>query len=112
MMKFRCLLVFLVPVSLAWPAAAQENVIISEFMPANERTLADEDGAFPDWIEMLNAGSAPVNLLGWHLTDDASAPGKWTFPSVTLALLNGLARNLVFRTAFEAVRFRPPPPTT
>src|SRR6266496_111316 len=85
MMKFHSLFVLVVPFFLAWPAAAQADVIISEFMPANDRTLADEDGAFPDWIELFNAGSGPVNLLGWHLTDNPGAPGQWTFPSVTVA---------------------------
>jgi len=85
MMKFYSLLVLGVLLVLTRPAAAQEDVIISEFMPANDRTLADEDGAFPDWIELFNAGSGPVNLLGWHLTDNPGAPGQWTFPSVTLA---------------------------
>jgi hypothetical protein len=42
-----------------------QNVFISEFMPSNERILADEDGQFPDWIEIQNGGTAPVNLQGW-----------------------------------------------
>ena len=70
---------------LAGPARAQDNVIIAEFMPANTRTLADEDGAFPDWLELYNAGGGAVNLLGWYLTDNETALTKWTFPSVMLA---------------------------
>ena len=78
------LLSLLVILLAAAPAQAQENVIISEFMPANTRTLADEDLDFPDWIELFNGGQTAVNLAGWRLTDDPAAPAKWSFPSVTV----------------------------
>jgi hypothetical protein len=29
---------------------------LSEIMPSNARILADEDGDFPDWIEIKNPG--------------------------------------------------------
>ncbi|RYD36805.1 MAG: hypothetical protein EOP86_05040, partial [Verrucomicrobiaceae bacterium] len=58
--------------------------VISEFMASNKATLADEDGAFSDWIEIHNPDSAPVSLAGWKLTDNASSPDKWVFPAVTL----------------------------
>jgi hypothetical protein len=60
------------------------DVVISEFMAVNSATLLDEDGDFSDWIELRNLGDAPANLAGWHLTNDAAAPGKWTLPSVSL----------------------------
>lgn len=37
-----------------------------------------------DWIEIHNAGTTPVNLDGWFLTDSAGNPTKWQFPAVTL----------------------------
>ncbi len=40
---------------------------------------APEEGA-SDWIELHNTGASPVDLTGWHLTDDAASPIKWTFP--------------------------------
>lgn len=64
--------------------AALGQVIISEFMASNGKTLADEDGDFPDWIELQNTGSSPVDLNGWFLTDKASKPTKWRLPAVTL----------------------------
>jgi len=67
-----------------FPASAA-TLEISEFMPDNQRTLADEDGAFPDWIELHNAGPDAVNLLGWYLTDSPTLLTKWSFPSVNLA---------------------------
>src|SRR5688572_20863195 len=66
-------------------ALAQDGVRITEFMAVNRTTLADEDGDFPDWIEIHNGGAALVNLAGWHLTDNSGNPDKWTFPSVNLA---------------------------
>src|SRR6186713_118914 len=67
------------------PVDGQENVVISEFMASNTRTRADVDGTFSDWIEVQNAGSLPVNLAGWYLTDNSSNPAKWQFPAVALA---------------------------
>lgn len=64
--------------------AAQDNVIISEFMAANSRTLADENGEYSDWIEIYNGGANAVNLEGWHLTDDQGFLTKWTFPATNL----------------------------
>jgi hypothetical protein len=61
------------------------DVIISELMAVNTRTLADENGDFSDWIELRNVSAAPVNLEGWHLTDTHRLPNLWTFPAVTLA---------------------------
>jgi len=57
---------------------------ISEFMADGNRTFADEDGDYPDWIEIFNAGTETVNLEGWHLTDDPANPTLWTFPKATL----------------------------
>src|SRR5213082_1610838 len=67
------------------PAAhAAGPVIISEFMADNQQTLADEDGSYEDWIEIYNAGSDPVNLGGWYLTDNANELTKWRFPGTNL----------------------------
>ena len=60
-------------------------LLISEFMASNTRTLADADGEFSDWIEILNPGTNTVDLAGWHLTDDPAVLAKWTFPSTDLA---------------------------
>ncbi len=64
---------------------APGQVVISEFMASNGNTLADEDGDYPDWIELYNPGAAAVDLDGWYLTDNASRLTKWGFPAVTIA---------------------------
>lgn len=62
------------------PVSASAAPVISEFMAANQTTLADEDGDFADWIEIHNSGPTRVNLLGWSLTDDPAQTRKWLFP--------------------------------
>jgi hypothetical protein len=69
------------------PARAAD-VFISEFMALNKQTLADEDGAYSDWIELHNAGSATVNLDGWYLTDTTNNLTQWRIPATNL-LANG-----------------------
>lgn len=71
-----------VPIIVATPAS---HVVISECMADNESSLADEDGAFSDWIELFNPTPFPVNLGGYHLTDDATDLVKWVIPSIELA---------------------------
>jgi CotH protein/lamin tail-like protein len=59
--------------------------IISEFMASNTTTITDENGNYPDWIEIYNPDNAPINLNGWYLTDSAKKKTKWAFPSITVA---------------------------
>lgn len=47
-------------------------------------TLTDVLGQEEDWIELWNAGDAPVPLGGMHLSDDGGDWAKWTLPDVTL----------------------------
>jgi hypothetical protein len=61
-----------------------QNVVINEVMASNSFTLADEDGDYPDWIELYNSGSDTVNLLNWGISDSKKIPFKWVFPDVTL----------------------------
>jgi hypothetical protein len=65
-------------------SGVRSDPVISEFMAANFATLADEDGAYSDWIELHNPDAAPVDLTGWYLTDSPSKMAKWQFPAVTL----------------------------
>jgi hypothetical protein len=67
------------------PARAVDDLFITELMAVNDSTLADEDGDFPDWIEIYNAGSNTVDLNGWYLTDNAGNLTKWRFPATNIA---------------------------
>ena len=44
--------------------------LITEFMADNDETLLDKFGESSDWIEIYNPTTEPINLDGWHLTDD------------------------------------------
>ncbi len=61
------------------------DIAINEWMASNQSTLADPaDGRFEDWLELYNAGSEPVDLAGYTLTNDLNLPSRWTFPVDTI----------------------------
>jgi len=60
------------------------DLVINEFMASNGVTISDPAGEYEDWIEVHNRGESPVELQGYYLSDDASAPTKWTFPAVAI----------------------------
>jgi len=64
------------------------SLAISEFKAINETgqsTTVQGRTVYPDWIELHNTGTAPVNILGWYLTDDPCDLTKWAMPAVTVA---------------------------
>jgi len=65
--------------------ASAQSVLITEFLASNSANLADEDGAFNDWIEIANVTAAPINMDGWYLSDSIINKTKWRIPAVTLA---------------------------
>ena len=73
--------------------------IISEFLARNDGGLRDGDGRASDWIEILNAGDAPVDLNGYRLTNDRVNLSKFVFPSVHL---DAGQRLVVFASGQEA----------
>jgi len=58
--------------------SADGDLYINEFMASNDTVYPDEGGAYPDWIELYNAGSETVDLGGWTITDDLEEPDKHT----------------------------------
>ena len=63
---------------------AQHNgVYISELMARNGTTTAGPNGQYPDWIELYNTGTLPVDLSGCGISDDIRKPYKYTFPQGT-----------------------------
>ncbi len=64
---------------------ATDSVIkISEVMSSNLITITDEDGDYSDWIELTNKSDAPVDISGYALSDNESAPRDWLFPDGTI----------------------------
>jgi hypothetical protein len=66
------------------PTAPAPGVVVNEIMASNNRTLRDEDGDSPDWIELFNSGDTPVSLAGWYLSDDLQNLKKWQLPAANL----------------------------
>jgi hypothetical protein len=62
---------------------ADAVVYIAEFVANNQTGFTDVDGEHSDWIELSNAGTAPVSLNGWYLSDDPGDLRKWQFPAAT-----------------------------
>ncbi len=48
-------------------AHAQSGLVINELQAANHGTFTDSAGHTPDWIELYNAGRAPIDLTGMRI---------------------------------------------
>ncbi len=60
-------------------------VVINELMAKNEVSVADQDGAYEDWIELYNNTTAAIDLSGYYLSDDPIInPTKWKIPDGTI----------------------------
>lgn len=59
---------------------AVSPVMINEIMAGNTVTLRDEDGDYPDWVELYNSSEETIDLTGWGLSDTADDPKHWIFP--------------------------------
>ncbi|NCG22253.1 MAG: hypothetical protein GWP91_24820 [Rhodobacterales bacterium] len=68
---------------------ALPSVFVNEVMPSNATVLQDEIGAFPDWVELYNAGGKAVDLSGYFLTDNLTNTDKWEFPGGATIPANG-----------------------
>ena len=51
---------------------------INEVMSANRSAVADDTGAFSDWVELVNRSGADLDVSGWTLTDGET--GWWALP--------------------------------
>ena len=69
--------------TVSYAPADSSPVVINELMALNETTIADPQGEYDDWIELVNIGSQTVNLSGMYLSDNPENPLKWQFPDDT-----------------------------
>ncbi len=67
------------------PEEGAPRVVINEVCTDNLSCLKDSRGKHPDWVELYNPSSSPVDLTGYHLSDSASRKAKWAFPEVVLS---------------------------
>ncbi len=68
---------------------ANSNLVINEFLASNVSAVADQDGEFDDWIEILNLSDNLISLDSMYLSDSYTNLQKWQFPSDTSILPNG-----------------------
>jgi hypothetical protein len=80
-MKSRYILLVLL---LAATFSISAQLRINEAVSSNS-TYSDEDGDTPDWLELHNPGSQPLDLTGYTLSDKANNPGKWPIPNLNIA---------------------------
>jgi hypothetical protein len=60
------------------------QIVINEGSNRNYSIIADENGEYPDWIELYNSGNVAVSLWNYSLSDDSTQPAKWVFPNINL----------------------------
>lgn len=69
------------------PTPALSNDLSSYYSPVciNEFLTTSQVGGVDDWIELYNRSASAVDIGGWHLSDGASQPTKYTFtPGTTI----------------------------
>lgn len=95
---YTCFWVLVASVALAQPK-------INEVCSSNQTTLTDQFGNTPDWIELYNPNSEPIDLAGFYLTDDQENPTKWQFES---GILSGFDHFIVFGSNEDLPNQSPP----
>ncbi len=71
---FGTIVAFLLEAGFIHSASAQ--ILINEVCSYNGDVVEDENGDEPDWIELYNAGSTPVDLFDFALSGEGSDPWK------------------------------------
>lgn len=67
--------------SIVWTSPSYAQLTINEFLADNSSTISDESGAFKDWIEIYNTGPADIDIGGYYISDDLTAPTAWQTPT-------------------------------
>ena len=70
--------------ALVAPSVGSAQVVaINEVVSRNRSSPVDRFGERPDWIELVNTGSRPIDLDGFTIGDAADGPG-WRLPAFEL----------------------------
>ena len=64
-------------------SAYYQGLVISEIMPGNSVSVPDENGNYPDWIELWNNSDHDIDLQDVGLSDSGDAI-RFLFPKATL----------------------------
>lgn len=74
------------------PSSGGGALVINEVLASNAGLL--ENGQTPDWVELYNGTTNHIDLEGFSLSDDASAPLRFVFHPGTLISAGGYLRIL------------------
>lgn len=93
--------------SLSWTVDDNDSPLrISEVLAINVSAV-NYRGEYPDYIELMNLGTEPIDLSGVTLTDNADTPDRFGFPDGTviapgsfLTVYSGAADGTAFRLGF------------
>jgi hypothetical protein len=71
--------------SFSWgnPSGTAGTLVLNEIL-ADNKTAAENNGDFPDYIELKNNGTEPLSLEAYGLSDSATNPTKYVFPAGTV----------------------------
>ena len=64
-------------------------LVINEICASSITTLKDEDGDYPDWIEIRNTTNQAIDLSNYALSDSTDKLVKWRFPQGSVIEANG-----------------------
>lgn len=83
------LILFAAVLFLLWTVKLKDTqktfpVVINEIAASNDGSFQDEDGDYPDWIELYNDSDQTISLKGFGLSDQKENPQLWRFPDVTM----------------------------
>ena len=74
------------------PASPPTPIWINEIVADNHGGALDEAGDADDWVELYNASAAPIDIGGYHLTDDPTNLTKWMVPPHILVPPGGFVK--------------------
>lgn len=64
--------------------ASHGQLVVSEACSKNLNVPTDAFGGTTDWIELHNRGDQPIQLSGYHLSDDPQGSDSWALPAITI----------------------------
>ena len=72
------------PVEISEFVAANATTLQTRLRPAVDDDFPSDQLLTPDWVEIRNRTDRPIQMAGFHLTDDLQQPTQWGFPVGTV----------------------------
>lgn len=79
--KRRCGWLLFLGLIIAGSASGQSRLVLNELLANSHQARIPGLTNIVDWVELMNAGDAPVDLEGVGLSDRDTTRYRWTFPS-------------------------------